>query len=230
MALTSPLSPSRLWRGLRFVFPGALLFVASPLAHAEGGLGREMTFSIFRSSDPFCEPKCPEWIAAEGEINERTPEKFDDMLERLGKRKLPLLINSPGGLIEYAMEIGEIIRKRKMTVEVARTFPAFCDQSEEKCKRKLRFPVLIGYTNAQDAYCSSACVYILASGSKRFVSATSRVGVHHAAYKIEKYEYFYEFSESGVFHLNRVGGEYLSQELDPGLENKSKNYFRRMGV
>ena len=70
-----------------------------------------------RSSDPACQPDCPEWIAAEGKIEVGTAQAFAG----LGGRRLPVLVNSPGGSVADAMAMGRLIRARGLAVAVART-------------------------------------------------------------------------------------------------------------
>ena len=50
-----------------------------------------------RSSQPGCEPKCAEWISAEGNIVLATAEQLRKIVNSLGGRKLPILIHSRGG-------------------------------------------------------------------------------------------------------------------------------------
>ena len=58
---------------------------------------KDMNFQIMRASKPECEPNCPEWIYAEGEIIAGTPAKFNQILRIAGKSTLPLVIQSGGG-------------------------------------------------------------------------------------------------------------------------------------
>ena len=60
-------------------------------------LGPTMRFVVVRSSAPGCEPTCPEWISAEGSIVAGTPALFKRTLKGLGSRKLPVVVDSPGG-------------------------------------------------------------------------------------------------------------------------------------
>jgi hypothetical protein len=58
-----------------------------------------MRIVVVRSSQPGCEPKCAEWISAEGAIVLATPELLRKVVNSLGGRKLPILIHSAGGLV-----------------------------------------------------------------------------------------------------------------------------------
>ena len=58
-----------------------------------------MRIVVFRSSQPGCEPKCAEWISAEGDIVLATAEQLRKVINSLNGRKLPILIHSGGGII-----------------------------------------------------------------------------------------------------------------------------------
>jgi hypothetical protein len=62
------------------------------------------------SSDPSCEPNCPEWLSLEGQIMPGTAPAFADAVSRLGGRRLPVLIHSHGGAVRDALEMGGLIR------------------------------------------------------------------------------------------------------------------------
>jgi hypothetical protein len=55
------------------------------LVHADSGSGN-------------CRPEgCMDWIAAEGMIDARSPGDLRKLLTSIGNRKLPIIVNSPGG-------------------------------------------------------------------------------------------------------------------------------------
>jgi hypothetical protein len=80
-----------------------------------------MRIVVVRSSQPGCEPKCAEWISAEGDIVLATAEQLRKIVNSLGGRKLPILIHSGGGLIHQAKLMGFLIRAHGLDVAVART-------------------------------------------------------------------------------------------------------------
>lgn len=138
-----------------------------------------MKVVIVRSSEPACEPICPEWIMAEGMITSETPVLFAKLFQQLGERKLPIIIHSPGGSIIAAIQIGYIIRARKLDVAVGRTNYEGCEPFGRKCTAgggdtgHYR-----GRVVSHKAYCLSACPLILASGSARLAGIDAVVGVH----------------------------------------------------
>ena len=80
----------------------ALLVVALPSSLATAEAPRQptpMKVVIAHSTEPGCEPQCPEWISAQGAIDDTTPKQFKRVLATLGDRKLPVLVNSSGGRV-----------------------------------------------------------------------------------------------------------------------------------
>jgi hypothetical protein len=132
-----------------------------------------MTVRVVRNAQGGCEPDCAEWISAEGDIVDTTPAAFKKVFAAIGKRRLPVFINSGGGSIEAAMSIGAMLRERRMDVSVTRTELEPCQAKDCAAKDALR-----GKPNSFNAYCASACTLVLAAGVKRLSSLTSHVGVH----------------------------------------------------
>jgi hypothetical protein len=137
-----------------------------------------MNVVIVRLASTTCEPNCPEWIAARGEILPGTPARFRKVFKQLGNRKLPILIESPGGSIQAAVEIGKLIRKKGLEVGVAKTLIAPCADESELCKTLAKRGVSLAIATSYGAYCNSACPMILSGGVQRYVSDRAYVGVH----------------------------------------------------
>ena len=138
-----------------------------------------MKVVIVRSSEAGCEPVCPEWIMAEGEITTATPGVFRKALKQLGKRKLPVIIRSPGGQVNAALEIGRMIRKAKLDVAVGWTKYSGCAPADKTCTLpKERKGLYGGEIYVSGAFCASACPLILASGTRRLAGHGTIVGVH----------------------------------------------------
>ena len=136
-----------------------------------------MQVRVVRNAQPGCEPDCAEWISAEGDIVDTTPATFRKVFAEVGKRRLPLFINSGGGSIEAAMAIGALLRDRKMDVSVTHTEIEPCAGSAKECATADKTPPR-GKPNSYNAYCASACTLVLAAGVKRLSSLSSHVGVH----------------------------------------------------
>src|SRR5262245_52926510 len=137
-----------------------------------------MQVHLVRSAEPGCEPGCPEWIAAQGKIEEGTAARFRKVLRQLGDRKLPLLIDSSGGRVSEAFEIGRLIRARGLDVAVSGTELVPCPASEPACRQREAQRVHLGVPQADLSKCASACAFVLAAGTRRLVGATAFVGLH----------------------------------------------------
>ena len=88
-----------------------------------------MRFVRVSSVDPACEPNCPEWLSAEGRIEPGSAPAFAEAINRLGPRRLPILIHSPGGSVTDAMAMGKLVRARGLAVAVARTLLRNCSET-----------------------------------------------------------------------------------------------------
>ncbi len=140
-----------------------------------------MDVFIVKSSDPNCEPNCPAWIAAQGTIRPGAVAKLKKVLKQLGKQKLPILIESPGGTVEESLILGRLIRANGLDIAVSKTDLQTCARSDAVClARKVR-GIRTGKPNAYLAVCASACAFTLAGGTRRIVGRASLVGVHEVA-------------------------------------------------
>lgn len=133
-----------------------------------------MTVTVVRAAQPDCEPKCVEWIYAEGTIDENTPFRFKKALAAIGSKKVPVFVHSGGGLSEIGYQLGRLIRDHGLDVVVSRTELQPCKDNDRSCLagRRSGIPVTV------DAQCASACVFLLAGGTRRFVGERAVVGVH----------------------------------------------------
>ena len=145
----------------------------SPLTRAS-----DMRFAIVRSATSTCEPSCPEWISAYGTIKPDTPSKLRKVLQKLGKRRLPIVIDSNGGAVLAAMEMGRLIRERGLITAVGFTNYSGCGPDQEGCRPNYPDGAYAGFVYPVWAYCMSACPYVLAGGVKRLVGTSSQIGIH----------------------------------------------------
>ena len=133
---------------------------------------------IAHDQQPGCEPKCADWISAEGDIVPETANELHRVLKRLGARKLPLFMSSPGGSIEAALAMGREIRAHKLDVAVVRTYFAPCEPGSKTCKNGTPTDGAPATADSGTAFCASSCTFVLASGTRRVAPANSHVGVH----------------------------------------------------
>jgi len=201
---------------------------------------REMTFSIVRTGHPVCEPDCPEWIAADGDIADTTAKAFKAILGKAGDRNLPLLINSLGGRVDVAMAMGRLIRDRGMTVEIARTDFSRCKPWDKNCKPDFKDDTYYGYANLTFGVCTSACPLLLASGVRRIAGPFSSVGVHQIVTTQHKYRDKYRIYKKRLsngkvitekkFVERELIGIVKSTDLSKSLRRELTNYLISMDV
>ncbi len=198
---------SRRWlfRG-RFAAPRVMIFAFAlgllPLAREAFG-AEAMTFRLASSGK--CAASCSKVIAAEGEIADRTPQDFVDFLRGNplgGAADAIIFINSPGGKVVAAMELGKLFRREGVAAAVGRA--------------EIRFdgrPIRIASGN-----CFSACVYALMGARTRLIPRRSRIGLH----RMFAYESGGDFAEADAAPRRR---------LDDGkLAGALQRYSAMMGV
>jgi hypothetical protein len=200
-----------------------------------------MQFVIVRSAAGYCEPDCPEWIYGEGQIDATTPKLFRAVLKKAGDRKLPLVLLSPGGNVISAVEIGRIIRKRGMSVEIGYTRFGACRPRDHGCKSDgVQDGEFKGIVMANGAFCWSACPLILAGGERRISSAVALTGVHQVTtvYQRERVYYREKYrivdGERKVVSRKEVrrkkAGTKVTTRLPKATRTLLVSYFREMGI
>jgi len=200
-----------------------------------------MTVAIVRSDAPGCEPLCPEWIAAEGEITTATPALFRKALKAAGKKKLPVIINSPGGQMNAALEIGRMIRKAKLDVAVGWTLYGGCKPTDKACKLpKEQKGIYRGTVFSGRGFCNSACPLVLASGIQRLSGIWTYVGVHQVrtTWYRERVTYREKYrivnGKKKVIDRKIVSRKpfksYQKDGIDKRLRKSLTAYFTEMGV
>ena len=183
-----------------------------------------MRIVVVRSSQPGCEPKCAEWISAEGDVVLATAELLRKVVNSLGGRKLPILIHSGGGIINQAMLMGYLIRDRGLDVAVARTAFDPCASTPGGCK-KGTWSGPLGEPDQQSAFCNTTCTFVLAGGVHRFVGAEARVGVQNYRLPpavVEKWRQTYR----GARPVDTV----LKRSFAPPMAAQNRTYFRKLGI
>jgi len=200
-----------------------------------------MVFAIVRSATVGCEPNCPQWISAEGQIMPGSASQFRKILKQAGKLRLPVVITSPGGDVEAALAIGQMIRERKLDVLVGWTLFTGCNPTTKSCKLpKEQKGVYAGLAMTSRGYCLSACPFILASGQKRILGAGAILGVHEITTQPItqriRYNETYRMvngkkkvlSRKVVSRKNIVGK--VTTKLSKPFDKKLKAYLNTMGV
>lgn len=156
----------------------AAAFAARPPLRAKPVPTPAMEVHLVRSGEPGCEPGCPEWIAAQGRIEAGTLRRFKAALAKAGKRRLPVLIHSPGGSVADALSMARLVRARGLDVVVSKTDLVTCDRQDAECRKLAAKGVRIGVPVADAAMCLSACPFVLAGGVRRLAGPGGAIGVH----------------------------------------------------
>ncbi|MBA8882121.1 hypothetical protein [Phyllobacterium myrsinacearum] len=201
---------------------------------------QSMRFAVVRMAVPTCEPGCPEWISASGTILGDTPAKLRKILKVMGKRRLPIIMESNGGNVDAAMEVGRVIRKRGLDVAIGKTRFDGCNP-DQKCKPdRYADGAYAGFPYPAGAYCLSACPYILAAGEKRFVGPWALIGVHQITQVYTQTRITYQTryrmvnGKKKVLDTKIIGrkpaGSYERTDLSKGYRKKLLAYFTEMGV
>lgn len=125
-----------------------------------------------------CTVACAEWIAAQGMIDEDTLPRLRRVIGQLDGRKVPVLIDSGGGLVDDSIAIGQLIRAKGLDVVVAKTVLTGCPPGEVACTGAGKGVVRAGTPDFKAAKCASSCAFVLAGGVRRMVSRFAFVGIH----------------------------------------------------
>ena len=132
---------------------------------------------LVKSADSGCEPNCAEWIAIDGKIETGSAETLKDVLKTT-KRRVPIFVDSGGGSVTDAMEMGRLIRAQGLDVVVTRTATVACARDDVACRRRSENGRVLGRPAAAGAICASSCGFLLAAGARRYAGASTLVGVH----------------------------------------------------
>jgi hypothetical protein len=141
-----------------------------------------MTFYVVKGATDACGRGCDSWIEAEGKIEGGTAARFKAFLDRLKDRSLPIYFNSPGGNLDQAILMGNMLHAKLSIARVGRAVVRECGfeaQDSDACvKLKQSGRELHGDLFTRAALCASACPYLFAGAAVREVAPDAVVGVH----------------------------------------------------
>ena len=213
---------------------GLATALSASVAVASASPAPPMTFQLVRSAAYACMPDCPEWIAAEGAIVPGTAQIFRAFLGRLDRRRRPILIQSPGGAVEDALDMGRLIRASGLAVAVARTLrPPGAPSDPTRAVE--------GTAAAFPAYCFSACSFVLAAGVERYANPSAVIGVHQTIEKLSQvtvYRRFLVRYRTVNGRKQEISREQISENRKtiastlvspPAVNARVAAYFREMG-
>jgi len=164
----------------------ALIFLA--VLGAPASAAAAMSFEVVTLGVGHCRDRCPQVVVAQGEIDNGSAQNFLDFVRRSvpgGQLHGVVLLDSPGGHVIAAMELGQTIRRLGMAIVVARPGGAG------------------GLAQLYSGRCYSACVYALMGGRRRVVPPQSRVGVH----RMFNYSTNFSFADGFVSERSLDDGE-----------------------
>ena len=222
-----------------------LTAVVLPVAAAQGQEQSleipSMRFAVVRSNAPGCEPNCPEWISAEGTIEADTPSLLKRTLKALKGRQLPVVVNSPGGNVDAAVTLGQMIRQNKLDIAVGTTVFSGCEPEMKNCRdNQGKGADYFGMAYDSGAMCNSACPLMFSGGVRRVVGDFAYLGVHQVTttYKREKLLYRTTYrivngrkkiiSTKVVSRKN--AGSYKTYEMSKAVEKRLSVYLQGMGI
>ncbi len=144
--------------------PGLLASLTSS-AHAAGAVLEERKLPM-RFTWVACEPDCRGWIGAVGIVTGDTVKDFDEFAKTRDLSGATVVLDSSGGSVNDAINMGRRWRKMGLLTTVGTTVEL---QSASGVMRPAVLP---------QAYCESMCVFLLLAGKTRYVSDESQVRVH----------------------------------------------------
>jgi hypothetical protein len=190
-----------------------------------GLLAPPVMFYVAHGAPDSCGRGCERWIAVEGQINGDAAGRFKAFIKQHPKdRQLPMYFSSPGGNLEQAIFMGNMLREMSATARVARTIVKDCgfeSQTSEVClKLKRSGRELAADLSTRNTQCNSACPYLILGAPVREVAPDAILGVH-----------------SPKVVLRYSGGpptrEMVSAATQRGVERADKllsNYVVKMGI
>lgn len=228
--------------GVSVLTPEAIAQRAPPARTSEA-LPRTtpMQVVLARLASPTCEPACPEWIAMQGDIDEQTLPQVRRMLEVIGPRKVPIVIDSPGGVVNDSFTIGRLIRAKGLDVIVGKTLFKPCADSDSQCRKIKPTAAHQAIPATSPGRCASSCAFILAAGARRFVGQQAFVGVHQIrtvrTEVLRRYRVWTR-EQSGVPVVTKrelvsekqLGERVVNTKLSDRVYDRISKYFAEMGI
>jgi hypothetical protein len=141
-----------------------------------------ISFTVVKGLPDSCGQGCDRWIAAEGKIDSAAAARFRTFMKRIGQARLPIYFHSPGGNLDQALMIGNMLREKKMVARVGRTVAGECGfeaQDSDICvKLKQSGRELHGEVWLRHAECNSACPYLILGAVSREIAPEALLAVH----------------------------------------------------
>ncbi|MDE1991913.1 MAG: hypothetical protein KGI75_05390 [Rhizobiaceae bacterium] len=205
--------------------------------------GDPMQFLIVHGDMAYCRQNnsCPDWISAEGQIMQDSSDKLQKLLKRLGGRKLPIVVNSPGGDVRAAMTMAYTIRKLGLPIAVGRTRSRLCPYAEPICPAAIaKDGSMKGEAFSSGAACFSACPLFFAGGAERVAGPFALLGVHQitTTYSEVRVQYRTQYEtingKRKIISKREIGrkfvGKHDTTKLDRQQKKRLVDFLDEMGV
>jgi hypothetical protein len=176
-------------------------------------------FYVAKGAPDACGRGCDRWIAMEGQINSDAALRFKQFIKQHVKdRHLPMYFSSPGGNLEQAIFIGNMLRELSAVARVARTIVKDCGfeaQTSDVClKLKRSGRELAGDLTTRGAQCNSACPYLILGAATREVAPDAILGVHSPKVVLRysglpSREMLAAATQRGVVRVDRLLSDYV---------------------
>ncbi len=135
------------------------------LGTAQAGTALEDRKTPMKFSWVDCQPNCRGWVSAVGVVTTDSPKDFEDFARGRQLGGATLVLDSSGGSVNDSITLGRRFRSLGMMTTVGITVATHTPQGD-----RVRI--------APEAYCESMCVYLLLSGTTRYVPQAAHVRVH----------------------------------------------------
>jgi hypothetical protein len=186
-------------------------------------LAPPMVFYVARGPADACGRGCDTWIVAEGQIDGDTASRFRKFWRPLRDRNLPIYFSSPGGNLDQALAIGNMLREKPVVARVARTVVRDCGfeaQTGDVClKLKQSGRELYADLSTRGAMCNSACPYLILGAATREIAPGVTLAIH---------------SPRVILHYHgKPAARLLEQATERGRDRADgmvSNYLAKMGV
>jgi hypothetical protein len=132
-------------------------------AHADVAL--ELRRLPMKFSWVACQPNCRGWVSAVGVVTADTPREFDEFARGRQLGGATIVLDSSGGSVNDSIALGRRWRNLGALTTVGISVVTHTPQGDRG-------------SIAPEAYCESMCVYLLLSGTTRYVPKAAHVRVH----------------------------------------------------
>jgi hypothetical protein len=160
---------SRDFRGWALLGAAALCLawpgVITPGGSAHAGVTLEERKMPMRFSWVACQPNCRGWVSAVGIVTADSPAEFDQFARGRQLGGATIVLDSSGGSVNDSIALGRRWRNLGIQTTVGISVQTHTAQGDRT-------------SVDPEAYCESMCVFLLLSGTTRYVPEAAHVRVH----------------------------------------------------